>query len=60
MLSSIINELQYRELVLNLNACPAAFKVFDALFIFIAALKPDYLLNMIGDSAYLLLYSLLK
>jgi hypothetical protein len=60
VLSSIINELQCGELALNSSAYLAAFEALDALFILIAALESDYLLDMIGDSAYLLLYNLLR
>jgi hypothetical protein len=60
VLSSIIDELQCGELALDSSACPAAFEALDALFVLIAALEPDYLLDMIGDSAYLLLYNLLR
>jgi hypothetical protein len=60
MLSTVVDGLQSRELALNSSACPATFEALDALFILIPSLKPDYLLNIVRDSGYPSLDSLLR
>jgi hypothetical protein len=60
VLSTIVDGMQSRELALGSSACPATFEALDALFVLIPSLKPDYLLDMIRDSGYSLLYSLLR
>jgi hypothetical protein len=60
VLSFIAYELQGRELALNSMACPAALVTLNALFILITIVKLDYLLDMVRDSCYLLLYCLLR
>jgi hypothetical protein len=59
MLLFSIDELQRRELTLDLSACPAAFEALNAFFVLITPFKPYDLLNMMGNSCYPLLYLLL-
>jgi hypothetical protein len=56
----MVDGMQSRELALGSSACPATVEALDALFVLIPSLKPDYLLDMIRDSGYSLLYSLLR
>jgi hypothetical protein len=60
VLTFVLYELQFGELAFDSSVCLAAFEAFDALFIFIASLKLNNLLNMIRDSYNLLLYLLLR
>jgi hypothetical protein len=60
VLSFVAYELQGRELALNSMACPAALITLDTLFVLIATVKLDYLLDMIRDSCYPPLYYLLR
>jgi hypothetical protein len=60
VLSFIAYELQGRELALNSMACPAALVALDTLFVLIATVKLDYLLDMVRDSCYPPLYCLLR
>jgi hypothetical protein len=41
-------------------ACPAALVTLDTLFVLIATVKLDYLLNIVRDSCYPPLYYLLQ
>jgi hypothetical protein len=60
VLSFIAYKLQGRELVFNSIACPAALVTLNALFVLIATVKLDYLLDMVRDSCYPPLYYLLR
>jgi hypothetical protein len=60
LLSAFVDGLQSRELSLDSSACPVTFEALDALFVLIPSLKPDYLLDMVRDSGYPLLYGLLR
>jgi hypothetical protein len=56
VLSFVAYELQDRELVLNLMACPAALVTLNTLFILIITVKLNYLLDIIRDNCYSSLY----